>query len=180
MLAGTVNLAWFALHSLIRGEFWWSKFNVAAGWFYETAVYHAGLSWVTLCGASVIVLFYCLAGTCYALGWEALFRRRAFLTTALYVTAVYFIAAYFIWPSFGPFARLWFPWSATIPAHFALFATLARFPESYVRLVNDFGDPAWLKPKYPELPAPLAETQTPAGSFEATGDASSSAESAKD
>src|ERR1035437_4294494 len=103
-LAGIITLAWFALHSLMRGEFWWSKFNVAAGWFYDVAVYHAGLSWVTLCGASIIVVFYCLAGVCYACGWEALFRARAFLATFLFVAAVHVFAAYFLWPSFGPFA----------------------------------------------------------------------------
>jgi hypothetical protein len=180
MLAAAVNLVWFALHSLMRGEFWWSKFNVAAGWFYEMEVYHAGLSWVTLCGASVIVLFYCLAGACYAWGWEALFRKRAFLATALYVTAVYIVAAYFVWPSFNPFARLWFPWTATLPAHVALFAMLARYPEFYIRLVNDFGDPAWLQQKHPQPLAEFVEKQPPKASFEAPGEASSSAESEKD
>jgi hypothetical protein len=180
MLAGAFILVWFALHSLMRGEFWWSKFNVAAGWFYEAAVYHAGLSRVTLCGASVIILFYCLAGACYAWGWAALFRTRAFLATSCYVAAVYIFGAYFIWPSFGPFARLWFPWTATVPAHVALFATLVRYPEIYLRLVNDFGDPAWLERKHPEAPTKLVETQSREAGFEASGNASSSTESAKD
>ena len=180
MLAAAITLVWFALHSLMRGEFWWSKFNVAAGWFYATAVYHAGLSWVTLCGASVIVLFYCLAGACYAWGWEPVFRTRAFLTTAFFAVAVHVFAAYFFWPSFGPFARLWFPWTATAPAHVVLFATLARYPDLYIRLVNDFGDTAWLRWKRPQPPAGSLETQPSDASFEARGEASSSADSAED
>lgn len=180
MLAGAVTLVWFSLHSLIHGEFWWSKFNVAAGWFYERAVYHAGLGWVTLCGASVIVLFYCLAGACYAWGWEALFRRRTFPTTAFFVAAVYLFAAYRFWPSFGPFARLWFPWTATMPAHAALFAALARYPDAYLRLVNDFGDPGWLPRRRIEPPTNVRQMQPSQAGFEAAGEAASSTESAED
>jgi hypothetical protein len=180
MLAGAVTLAWFALHSLMRGEYWWSKFNLAAGWFYGVVVYHAGLGWVTLCGASVIILFYCAAGACYAWGWAAFFRTRAFVTTAFYVAAVYLLAAYFVWPSFGPFAPLWFPWTATVPAHFVLFATLVRYPELYIRLVNDFGDPAWLQRKQPDAHAERVEVHPPEATFEAPGHRSPPAEQPKD
>jgi hypothetical protein len=180
VLAGAAALTWFALHSLLHGEFWWSKFNVAAGWFYDTAVYHAGLGWVTLCGASVVMLFFCLAGTCYAWSWPALFRRRAFLTTTLYVALVYVFAAHFIWPSFGPFARLWFPWTATMPAHVALFAMLVRCPELYARIVNEFVDHGRLQRKPPELLRELAEVQPPGGTFEAPGDGSAPADAHED
>jgi hypothetical protein len=176
MLAGAVTLGWFVLHSLMRGEFWWSKFNVAAGWFYGTAVYQAGLGRVTLCGASVIVLFYCLAGAGYALGWQSLFRRRAFLAAAFYAAGVYVLASYFFWPCFGVFARLWFPWTATMPSHFALFAMLVRYPELYARLVNDFGDPASLQPKRPEPPSEVLQMQPHQADFEASGSGSSPAE----
>jgi hypothetical protein len=176
MLAGAVTLVWFVLHSLLRGEFWWSKFNVAAGWFYGTAVYQAGLGRVTLCGASVLVLFYCLAGASYALGWQALFRRRAFLAAAFYAAGVYVFASHFFWPSFGVFARLWFPWTATMPSHFALFAMLVRYPEIHARLVNDFGDPAWLQRNQPKPPAKLLQVQPPESDFEASGNGSSPVE----
>lgn len=179
-LAGAITLAWFALHSLTRGEFWWSKFNVAAGWFYDLAVYRAGLSRVTLCGAAVIMLFYGLTGACYGLAWGVPLRARAFLTTALYVVAIHLFAAHFLWPSFGPFARLWFPWQATLPAHVALFAALARYPVLYGRLVNDFGDPDWLPRQHPSPPADGFRTQPSATGFEAPGEASSSADSAKE
>ena len=180
MLAGGVILLWFSLHSLAHSEFWWSKFNVAAGWFYDTAVYQAGFSWVTLCGASVILLFYCIVGACYAWCWEALFPRRAFLTTALFVAAVYLVAVYRLWPSFGPFARLWFPWTATVPAHVALFAALARYPASYIRLINEFGDPAWLPRSRPEPPINVQEKRRSGPGFDPAGEAPSPTESAKD
>jgi hypothetical protein len=176
MLAGGVTLVWFALHSIMRGEFWWSKFNVAAGWFYDEAVYHAGFGGVTLCGASVIVLLYCVAGACYAWGWRTLFRTRAFLSAFIYAAVVYVFASYFIWPSFGTFARLWFPWTATMPSHFALFAMLVRYPELYARLVNDFGDPAWLQREQPEQPAEPLQAQPTEANFEASGNRSSPAE----
>jgi hypothetical protein len=180
VLAGAAALAWFALHSLMRGEFWWSKFNVAAGVFYGTAVYHAGLGRVTLCGASVVMLFFCLAGACYAWGWTALFRARTFLAVTLYVVLVYVFAAYFFWPSFGPYARLWFPWTATMPAHVALFAMLIRYPELYLRLVNEFVDPDRLQRKQPELLRELAEVQPPGATFEAPREGSEPAEPRED
>jgi len=180
VLAGVATLVWFALHSLMRGEFWWSKFNVAAGWFYDTEVYHAGLGRVTLCGACVVMLFFCVAGVCYAWGWTALFRARGFLAVALYVAVVYVFAAHFIWPSFGPFARLWFPWTATMPAHVGLFAMLIRYPELYARLVNEFVDPDRPQPKQPELLRDLAEVQPPGATFEAPGDGSSPADARED
>ena len=140
-LAGLTILAWFAVQSVMRGDFWWSKFNVAAGWFYDTAVYHAGLGRVTLSGASVLVVFYSCAGALFAFVWDAFLRRFSILAIPLYVIAVHFFAAYFLWPSFGPFARLWFPWPATAPAHFVLFVLLTRYPTFYSRLSRDFGDP---------------------------------------
>ncbi len=180
VLAGLTILVWFALHSLVRGEFWWSKFNVAAGWFYDTAVYHAGLGTVTLSGASVLVVFYCLAGALFALGWDALFRGRTFLAVPLYVIGVHFVAAYFFWPSFGPFARLWFPWTAIAPAHFVLFVVLMRYKTLYTRLLNDFGDPRRL-PREPLAPHPdLVEGPPPAVSFEAPGSASAPTEPSED
>ena len=180
VLAGTTILLWFALHSLVRGEFWWSKFNVAAGWFYDVAVYHAGLGRVTLAGASVVVIFYCVAGAVFAFGGDALSRRKAFLVVPLYAIGVHFVAAYFLWPSFGPFARLWFPWTATAPAHFVLLMMLRRYPIFYMRLINDFGDPGWL-PR-PALPpsAELVEAPPPAASFQTPGDATSSVDPPND
>jgi hypothetical protein len=176
MLAGAVTLVWFALHSIMRGEFWWAKFNVAASWFYDAAVYHAGLGRVTLCGASVIVLFYCVAGACYAWGWWPLFRTRAFLAAFSYAAGVYVFASYSIWPSFGIFARQWFPWTATMPSHFALFAMLVRYPALYARLVNEFGDPVWLQWKKPAPPAEMLPVQPDEADFKASDNGSSPAE----
>jgi hypothetical protein len=138
VLAGGVNLAWFAMHALVRGEFWWAKLNVAAGWFYGASVYHAGCGRVTLTGASLLVVAYGLAGTLFAAGWEAFFRQRGWMGTALIVLVAHLTASYLFWPSFDLFARLWFPWSATAPAGFVLFLALLRFPWTYRRLLNEF------------------------------------------
>lgn len=180
VIAGLTILAWFALHSLVRGEFWWSKFNVAAGWFYDTEVYHAGLGRVTLSGASVVIVFYCLAGALLAFGWDAFFRRGAFLAVPLYVVGIHLFAAYLFWPSFGPFAKLWYPWTATAPAHFVLFVILMRYPTLYMRLINEFGDPRRLarEPLAPQ--SDPVEGPTPAAHFEGPGNASSPTEPSKD
>lgn len=139
VLAGAVGSLWFAFHALVHGDFWWSKFNIAAGWFYDMVVYHAGLSWVTLAGAAVLMLFYCFAGVVFALGWGAFRLWRTFLAVPCYVAVVHLFATLVFWPSFGPFARLWFPWTATAPVHFALFVILMRFPVLYRRLAGESG-----------------------------------------
>lgn len=180
MLTGLLILVWFAAHSLFRGEFWWSKYNVAAGWFYGAEVYHAGLGGVTLCGVSLLIVFYCLAGALFAFGWDALFSRRAFLTGSMFVIGLHLVATRLFLPSFGPFARLWYPWTATAPAHFVLFVILMRYPIFYRRLLNEFGDPGWFPGASPLPPSNTIENPSPAASFEAPGDASSPAEPSKD
>jgi hypothetical protein len=180
VLAGSISLVWFAFHALAHGDYWWSKFNIAAGWFYDMAVYRAGLSWVTLAGASVLMVFYCLAGALFAFGWNAFSHPRAFLVVPFYVAGVHFFAAYCLWPSFGPFARLWFPWTATAPVHFVLFVILMRYPILYLRLVDGAGEPGWLPREPPPPPADAAEAQPPGAAFGATECASSPVEPPKD
>jgi hypothetical protein len=180
VLAGLIGLVWFAFHALVHGDFWWSKFNIAAGWFYDLAVYHAGLSWATLAGASVLMVFYCLAGVLFAFGWNAFSHPRAFLVVPFYVAGVHFFAASFLWPSFGPFAGLWFPWTATAPVHFVLFAILMRYPILYMRLLDGYGDPGWLPWKPPAPPANPVQAPSPGASAGAAESASSSAEPPKD
>jgi hypothetical protein len=180
VLAGSIGLVWFAFHALVHGDYWWSKFNIAAGWFYDMAVYRAGLSWVTLAGASVLMVFYCLAGALFAFGWNAFSHPRAFLVVPFYVAGVHFFAAYCLWPSFGPFARLWFPWTATAPVHFVLFVILMRYPILYLRLVDGAGEPGWLPREPPPPPADAAEAQPPGAAFGATECASSPVEPPKD
>ena len=180
VLAGSISLVWFVLHSLLRGEFWWSKFNIAASWFYGTAVYQVGLGWATLSGASVLMMFYCLVGVFFAFGWNVLTHPRAFPVVPFYVAGIHFLAAHFLWPSFGPFARLWFPWAATVPAHFVLFVILMRYPILYMRLIDEFGDPGWL-PREPVAPsADLAGRAEPGTTLGAPGCASSPTEPPKD
>lgn len=180
VLASTIILVWFIFHAVVSGEFWWSKFNVAAGWFYGVEVYHAGLGRVTLTGASVIIIFYCLASIFFALVWNSIFRSRGFLAVPFYVLVVHFVATYFFWPSFSPFARLWFPWTATVPAHFVLFAILMRYPIFHMRLVNDFGDPACSGQQPLPPPANPGDAPRPAAPFEALADESSRTQSPKD
>jgi hypothetical protein len=180
MLAGAFTVAWFALHSLMRGDFWWSKFNVAAGWFYGMEVYHAGLSRVTLCGAAVVMLFYCLAGAGYAWPWGALIRARTRMSAVSFTALTYIVAAHFFWPAFGPFARLWFPWTATAPAAIALFVALVRYPLIRTRIVNEFGSPERPLGKSAGLSAELADAPPAKAGFVDPPNGSSPAETPKD
>lgn len=180
VLAGAFSLLWFALHSLMRGEFWWSKFNVAAGWFYDTEVYHAGLSRVTLCGASVVMLFFCLAGACYARPWGALIRSRTRLAVVSYAALAYIVAAHFFWPTFGLFARLWFPWTATAPATVALLAALIRYPVIRARLVNEFGSSEWPRGQLAGLSVELGDSLPVEAGLADPPSSSSPAETPKD
>jgi hypothetical protein len=178
--AGVFSLLWFALHSLMRGEFWWSKFNVAAGWFYETEVYHAGFSRVTLCGASVVILFFCLAGAFYARPWGALIRSRTRMAVLSYAALTYIVAAHYFWPTFGLFARLWFPWTATVPATIALFVSLARYPAIRARLVNEFGEAERPSGKRARLNVELDDAPLAGSGFADPANGSSPAETSKD
>jgi len=136
---GAVILAWFTLHSLLRKEHWWSRFNVAGGLFYGPEVYRSGLSRATLSGAAVLLFYYCLAGALF--GWLAdpASRVRTLLRAALWVGLLHWFASVCLWPAMGVFAALWFPWRTMLPADLILLLALAKFPLYYSRLAEFHG-----------------------------------------
>lgn len=156
---GVLILAWFVLHALARKELWWSKFNVAGGLFYGPQVYHSGLSRATLSGAAALLLFYCLAGALF--GWLAnpFTLRRTMLLALVYIGLLHGFASFRLWPSMGPFAPLWFPWSVTLPADLMLLLALSRFPLCYRRLAEAFRTPAQPPPGPAARPAEPAAAQ---------------------
>jgi hypothetical protein len=136
---GVLILGWFILHSLLRKEYWWSRFNVAGGLFYGPEVYHSGLGRATLSGAAVLLLYYCLAGMVF--GWLAdpASRLRTLLRAALSAGLLHAFASFCLWPAMGLFAPLWFAWKTTLPADLILLLALARFPIYYSRLADYHG-----------------------------------------
>ena len=106
-------LGWFILHSLLRKEYWWSRFNVAGGLFYGPEVYHSGLGRATLSGAAVLLLYYCLAGMVF--GWLAdpASRLRTLLRAALSAGLLHAFASFCLWPAMAlAMPRPWRPGAA--------------------------------------------------------------------
>ncbi len=169
---GVLILAWFALHALARREPWWSRFNVAGGWFYGPQIYHSGLSRATLAGAAALLLFYCLAGALFGLLADPSSGRRTLARALLCVGLLHGFASYSLWPSMGLFAALWFPWGVTLPADLILLIALSRFTLFYGRLTEVGGAVAQPLPR-PARPAEPAGTppETPVADAPSPGPA---------
>jgi hypothetical protein len=139
---GALAVAWYALQSALRAELWWGRFNVAAWPIYGMSVYEMGLSRATLCGVSLLVLLYAVAGALFGLLVALVPRLPALAAALLYSALVHFALKYSVEPLFGYWAVIWFPVSATLPAHLLLAAMLARWPQVYARLAVDLpGEP---------------------------------------
>lgn len=129
--AALLILAWFALHSRLLGEPWWAKFNLAAAPIFGERVFVMGPGSATLVGASMLFLAYCLLATAYALLASKRGPFRAFLLAVLLMVCWHISADRWLWPMLDPFARTWFSWPATVPAHAAMAILLLRCPASY-------------------------------------------------
>ncbi len=64
---GILVLAWLALGSYLRGDPWWSDFNLAGAAVYGSQVFHMGLGWATLAGASLLLCVYAALGILFSL-----------------------------------------------------------------------------------------------------------------
>lgn len=130
-------ICWFLLHSWVRGEYWWSKFNVLAAVFFGNRVFQAGLSVETLVGFCEIVLLYGVAGI--AASWVLPLRSgrlMRFVGAILFAAALHWVLQMFGWRRFNPFAPSYFVPAATVPAHFLFALVLLRLPGT-LRAVND-------------------------------------------
>ena len=132
--AGALILAWYALHSASRGEFWWVKFNLAAAPFFGQSVFHSGLSRTTAAGAALLIVFYALCGAGFALLVRPATLRPRLLAPALYTVLVHGAVTMSLTPALGPFARHWFTTLAVAVAHLLLFLALVFYPLVWWRL----------------------------------------------
>jgi len=136
--ASLAALLWFAIHSLILREPWWSKFNVAAGPFFGDRVFYLGLGRATLAGAALLVVLYSLSGMLFGLVASSRSMARASALAAVWLACWHVFAQHFVWPRLHPAAPPYFPMMATVPSHLAAAILLARFPAVF-RRVTAFG-----------------------------------------
>jgi len=127
-------LIWFAIHSRLLHEPWWSKFNVAAAPWFGDRVYYMGFGRASASGAATLFVLYCILGILYAFLAGRRSAWRALLTSFLWLASWHFFAQQYFWPKLDPFAAPYFSHSATAPAHMAAAILLARFPRVHRRL----------------------------------------------
>ena len=147
-------IAWLCFHSWLRGEFWWSKLNVAGAFFYGEPAFQSGVGRVTFAGAALLILMYSLLGGLLALLTPAPPRWYKSLIVGLSGAFVFQVLAdHWVWRLFHPFAGAYFPRIATLPAHLLFGLSMVRLGRRYLALGRAFGG---LPPPAPP-PAPPAE-----------------------
>jgi len=142
-------MVWYAIHSRMSGELWWTKFNVAAGLFYGGSVYVMGLGKATLAGVALLVLMYCIAGVLFGAIAPVRAPVLAVLAALAYSTLTALAANRWLWPALDPFAPAYFPPPVVLAGHLLYSLVLGRFPFFYRSLVEELGQP----PKPPDPPA---------------------------
>jgi hypothetical protein len=169
LAAGIVSIATLLLHSVMRGELWWAKLNVAGGLFFGGAVYSMGFGRATLSGLAVLLLLYTLAGVVYGSfapgrGW-----LRNLLTGVAFALLLNFLAGRFLWRRFDSFGPVYYPPLATLPAHLIFGILLSRFAGRFRSISFALGDPSWtyylrepVKPSTPVPAEPPLENEAPA------------------
>lgn len=120
-------MAWFGVHSWLRGEYWWAKFNVAAAPFYGQAVYGMGLGRATLAGFALLFLVYAAVGAGFAVVGRPAGWGRNFLLAAGWAGLWHVAAQAMVWRSLDVFGPSYFPLLAVAPAHVVLALSLSRY-----------------------------------------------------
>lgn len=135
--------AWLALHSIARGEFWWSKFNVAASVFFGDAVFRMGLGRATLAGLALLLIVYACLGMLFGLAASTRGFLRNLILAVLFALAWHLLAHRFFWRALSPFGPSYFPPYAVLVGHLFYALLLTRFARRFRALAREFGDPAW-------------------------------------
>lgn len=156
-LGGALILTlWFAFQAWLRGQFWWSRFNILGSLFYGDRVYYMGTGRATLAGLAILLVFYALLGALFAL----LARTRGFgfnLVLALTLgLAWHWLAEHSLWTRLDP---AYFPILVTLPGHVIYSISLTRFAHRFTALALALGDPSWAdeylpRPECEQLPPP--------------------------
>jgi len=120
-------LACLCFHSWLRGEFWWSKLNVAGSFFYGEQAFQAGLGHVTLAGTALLLLIYSALGAVLAFITPPPPRwYRSLMVGLVGIFLFQLFADRWLWRHFHPFAAAYFPRIATIPANLLFGLSMIR------------------------------------------------------
>jgi len=167
LMAAALALSWFALHGWLRGEFWWSKFNVAGALFYGPAVYSMGCGRATVAGMALLIVLYTLFGVTFTL----VARRRGvggnLIRGVVWALGWHVLTQFGLWRLFDPFGPAYFVVTATLPAHLLAGLSLAMYGPRLESLERSFGNEAaqaaQSPPVPPSGPPPEGEPEAPDG-----------------
>jgi hypothetical protein len=166
-LWGAVALAgWLTLHSLLRGEFWWAKFNVAASVFFGDAVFGMGASRATIAGVALFLVVYSALGALYGLVARTRGFARNLVLATLVAMAWHLVAHRFLWRWVNPFAPPYFPPYSMLAGHLVFGLLLSRFAGRFQAIAGVFIEPApesGAEPReidLPDSPPPASESPT--------------------
>jgi hypothetical protein len=152
---------WFVFHSLLWGEPWWAKFNLAAAPFFGDRVFRMGLSRATLAGASHLTVVYgVLGGLCGLLITTRLLRRHALLVSVCCGLLWTFLGERVFWSHLHVFAAAYYPRGVLLTANLLFALALWRTPPLAVRLHEIV---ARRRDESPSPPAPDPPAASPAG-----------------
>jgi hypothetical protein len=156
---GLAVLAWLCVHSVMSGELWWAKLNVASGLFYGAGVYSMGLGRATLAGASLLILLYTFAAVIFAQIVPVTGYARNALFALAFSAAMNLAGERWVWPRLDPFAPAYFPFQVMLAGHLLFALALGRFTGRFSSLAQTFGDATWVVPAF-QGSEPLAEIPT--------------------
>lgn len=151
VFGGLLVVAWFCWAGWLRGDFWWSKLNVAGAFFFGERAFQGGFGWMTLSGAALLLLIYALLGA--LLAWLTpppphWYRSVLF---GLVGALVFQLAAdRWLWKQFHPFAATYFPRPITLAANLIFGLSMVRLGRRNLAVLRAFG--GWKPPAPPPAP----------------------------
>ena len=144
-------LCWLIFHSLMSGEYWWTKLNVLGGLFYGDAVFEMGLGRASLAGAALVLASYGLLGGLFGL----FARTRGVALNLLFGLGLALLwhgfAARFVWKAVYVFVPHYFPSLGILPGHLIYGLFLTRFSSRFASVARVIGDQGWSAAYFPVL-----------------------------
>jgi hypothetical protein len=159
---GFLALVWLCHSSWVRGDYWWSKLNVAGSFFYGEWAFRSGFGRATVAGAALLLLSYALLGA--FLGWLTPPPPRWYRSVVVGILgALLFqlVADRWLWARFHPFAAIYFPPSATLPANLFFGLSMIRLGHRNLAVLRAFGGWQPPAPLPPPAPPPAAAEPEP-------------------
>jgi hypothetical protein len=136
---GVLVVLWLVIDSMLRGDLWYSKLNIAGAAFYGPAIYQMGRGRATIAGLALLVVIYSVLGAIFGLFG----RTRGFLANLLlgitYALAWDVFAQQFIWRLLDSSAPGYFSRLATLMGHLLFGLSLTRFPVRFHAIATAFG-----------------------------------------